>query len=376
MSLPLRLAVSSAALLLVLAPISGAHGGPAPQVKGAAAETGTAGRRWLNKHHCLRCHSLDGRRLVGPTFAGRWGQSVEVLVAGRRETRRFDLAYLERSIIKPHAELAVGYPAKVMPRGRISKDALAQVAAALKAAKAPAKAPTPGSWWMLILGVVLFAGLHLLLPVGPLRRGLVGAVGLGPYKGIYSLIALAGMVFTIWGWIRAPYHELWAPLTSLRHASHLLMLPAMFFIVCGFSTKSPTAADGEKQLDTKNAGVQGVLRITRHPGLWGFLLWGLAHLLPNGDLAGVLFFGSFALLSLLGMLHIDARRRAAEGERWERFASQTSLFPFVAILRGKTKLALGEIGLPRLIIVLALFALLIFVHPYLFGSPALYVLSR
>jgi uncharacterized membrane protein len=77
-----------------------------------------------------------------------------------------------------------------------------------------------------------------------------------------------------------------------------------------------------------------------------------------------------AVLALAGAFNSDHRRRAVLGEGWPCYRAQTSFLPFQAILAGRTRSRLGEIGLARLMGGLALFALLLFAHPWLFGvSP-------
>ena len=77
------------------------------------------------------------------------------------------------------------------------------------------------------------------------------------------------------------------------------------------------------------------------------------------------------VLALFGTASIAAKRRRVLGDRWSGFAARTSNIPFAAILTGRQKLRLGEIGVIKPIIALAVYAALLFAHPYLFGVPAL-----
>jgi uncharacterized membrane protein len=113
--------------------------------------------------------------------------------------------------------------------------------------------------------------------------------------------------------------------------------------------------------------VQGVLRITRHPFLWGVALWAAGHLLVNGDAASLALFGALLALAVFGTFSIDAKRKRALGPAWEQFAAQTSNVPFAA----RQRISLSEIGWWRLLLGAAIWAALLFGHPYLFGSPAL-----
>jgi uncharacterized membrane protein len=105
-----------------------------------------------------------------------------------------------------------------------------------------------------------------------------------------------------------------------------------------------------------------MLRITRHPFLWGVAIWSAFHLLANGDEASAIFFGSFLVLSLAGTSSIDAKRKRKAPEDWNRFAAVTSNVPFAAILAGRNRLSIGELMTWRQLVAIAVF-LGVFLHP-------------
>jgi uncharacterized membrane protein len=115
---------------------------------------------------------------------------------------------------------------------------------------------------------------------------------------------------------------------------------------------------------------RGIVRITRHPFLWGVALWALVHLIVNGDLASLIFFGSLLVLAVVGTLSIDAKRRRSFGEQWSRFANVTSDVPFAAIAAGRNRLgpALAEIGLWRPLAAILVYAVAFYFHGRL-GPP-------
>jgi uncharacterized membrane protein len=115
----------------------------------------------------------------------------------------------------------------------------------------------------------------------------------------------------------------------------------------------------------------GILRITRHPVLWSFALWGLAHIASGGDVASIIFFGGFAALALAGMVIIDLKRRARDPEGYARFATATSRMPFGALVVGRARFDFAGIGWWRVLIALALYAALFLGHPYFTGAPIL-----
>lgn len=117
--------------------------------------------------------------------------------------------------------------------------------------------------------------------------------------------------------------------------------------------------------------VRGVLRITRNPGLWGIGLWGAAHLVPNGDAASLILFGSIAALALGGSVSLDRKLARRRGAAWTPFAAATSNRPFAAVLQGRQRIALEEIDARHVLIAFALYVLLVLGHPIVFGVLAM-----
>jgi uncharacterized membrane protein len=111
-----------------------------------------------------------------------------------------------------------------------------------------------------------------------------------------------------------------------------------------------------------------MLRVTRHPVMWGIFLWAVVHLLANGDMASVLFFGTFATLAMVGTHVIDLKRTRRNEPGWGVFMQATSNVPFLAIAERRQRFRPREIGLTRVAAALALYVLLIVIHPWLFGA--------
>jgi uncharacterized membrane protein len=195
-----------------------------------------------------------------------------------------------------------------------------------------------------------------------LRDALTARLGAGPYRGLFSLASLAGLAWMIYAYRRAPLVPTWGFLPGLRPAAYVLVLIAFLFAVIGLLTPSPTRVGMESQLDPGAA--RGMVRITRHPFLWGVGLWAAIHLIVNGDVASLILFGTLLVLAIGGTASIDAKRRRHFPERWPKFAQATSSVPFAAIARGANRLApaLLEIGAWRLLAALALYALVFYLH--------------
>ena len=223
----------------------------------------------------------------------------------------------------------------------------------------------------LIAASAFFLLIHFGVSGTRLRDAVVARLGEGRYRAVFALASLVGLVWMSRAYGRAPVVDLWGQLVGLRPLAFALVLVAFLFVGIGLATPSPTRVGMESKL-AQGAGVaRGIVRITRHPFLWGVALWAIVHLIVNGDLASVIFFGSLLLLALGGSASIDAKRRRTFGDAWNRFAQATSNVPFAAIAAGRNQLrpALREIGVLRPVIALAAFALLLALHGRLFGAP-------
>lgn len=143
---------------------------------------------------------------------------------------------------------------------------------------------------ILILGMIVFIGMHLVPTFQDFRGVLVRALGENKYKLLFTLISLGGLILIVLGKYRAEYVHLYTPPPWGRHAAYPLMLFALWFLVA-------------KNLPSN------LPRLTRHPMLWGVTLWALAHLLANGDLASTILFGGFGLFAIFDMW--SANRRGA-----------------------------------------------------------------
>lgn len=217
-----------------------------------------------------------------------------------------------------------------------------------------------------------FIALHNGLSATGLRAAVVKAIGEGPYRGLFSLASLALIVLVgmTYGDARASTSNitLYTPPDWARHITHLLMLIAFTLGVAGLFTPGPTFAGFESSVSNPEPA-RGVLRITRHPFLASVALWGVAHLIVNGDLVSVLLFGGLALMTISGMASIDRKAAARNPAAWAGFVGVTSRLPFAAILQGRNRFSAGEIGWRWIVGPLA-FAGVAFAHPILFGVPA------
>jgi uncharacterized membrane protein len=212
----------------------------------------------------------------------------------------------------------------------------------------------------LVVATAAFVLAHFVTST-PLRPRLVGALGQGPYLGAYSLVALVTLVWMIWAYSGAPREVLW---TGFRELPRFVMPLAFILIACGYA-RNPTMVGADRLLKSEDPA-RGIIRITRHPIMWGVMLWAAAHLLARGELAAAVFFGGFLVLAALGTILID--RRKSGNPDFQRFRSVTSNIPFVAIAQGRNRVVWREIGWLRPVIGIALFVLVFFLHPLISGG--------
>lgn len=220
-----------------------------------------------------------------------------------------------------------------------------------------------------------FVLIHVGVAATGLRAGLVGRIGEGPYRALFSLasLALLAVLIQAFGQMRAdpfdPLNEaLWLPPEWLRWPASALIALGLMLAFAGLFTPGPTLAGYEKRGLAAAEPARGVLRITRHPFLWGVALWAAGHLLVNGERFAVMLFGALGLMVIFGARSIDRKGRARDPEGWARFENVTSNVPFAAIAQGRNRLELGEIGW-RAVAALILAALVAVAHPLLFGVP-------
>jgi uncharacterized membrane protein len=220
---------------------------------------------------------------------------------------------------------------------------------------------------VLALAAAFWLAIHIGISGTALRGRLVRALGERAFAGLYSLLSIAALALLIWSFGRAGTQPLWGPLPTLAYwLLAALMLPAFLLFVASLAGANPTLSGqtlGE-------AGPRGVTRITRHPMMCAFSLWALLHVLGNGDLAALLFFGTFGVTALVGMPSIDAKIAARDPAAWSRLSATTSILPFGAIAAGRNRFVPGEIPWWVWLTGTALWAAMLHFHAGLIGvSP-------
>lgn len=144
----------------------------------------------------------------------------------------------------------------------------------------------------LVLGLVLFHGLHLVPAMPALRSRLREKIGPGIYKLAFSLISAVALVAIVVGYksarVSSSNVQLWIAPEFLRPVAQLLMVPALILLAAAYiPSRIRTAA--------------------KHPMLAAITIWALAHLMVRGDLAGLLLFGSFLAFGVLDRISVMNR---------------------------------------------------------------------
>lgn len=178
---------------------------------------------------------------------------------------------------------------------------------------------------LMLIGFLILIAVHL-LPAFPRRRQvLIDALGQGRYKIGYGLVALFGLGLVIWGKGSVAFTELYTPPIWAPHLAWTLMPVAFYLLVAAYYPGN-------------------IRRKLAHPMLWAVSLWALLHLVANGDLASVVFFGGFLLMAQILRLSANRRGAIAALQSWSR----------------KRDLMIG-------VVALAAFAVVFLLHQTLFG---------
>lgn len=222
----------------------------------------------------------------------------------------------------------------------------------------------------LAIAAVAFCGSHVLLSSTGLRGSLRDQLGERGFLAVYSLTALVTFAWLLAAYAHAPTIVFWPHRRWMALVPVAVIPVAAILLVAGYTTPNPTAVGMERAARADDPA-PGILRITRHPVMWAIGLWAISHMIANGDLRSLLFFGAFAALSIGGTLLIDRKKRLALGSNWPRLAEVTSNLPFAAILTGRTRPRLRDIGLLRLAAGLLLYAVLYEAHALIAGIPVI-----
>jgi uncharacterized membrane protein len=147
---------------------------------------------------------------------------------------------------------------------------------------------------MLTAGVLLWIAVHLFPAAAPAaRHSLADKMGANPYRGVFTLLILASLLLIVFGWRSTIPETVYLPPEWGRHL-------AMLLVLIGFI------------LFSASHGRNNIQRVIRHPQLSGVFVWGIAHLLANGESRSIVLFGGFTLWALVSIVLINRRDGARD----------------------------------------------------------------
>jgi uncharacterized membrane protein len=214
----------------------------------------------------------------------------------------------------------------------------------------------------LIMACFSFVATHFLMS-HPLRAGMVARLGAGGFMAVYSLISLALFGWMIWAVIKAPAGAMvWEPTDGIWVAASILTLLAAVFY-CGSMIGNPALPNPDTNAASALAAKvpSGMFLVTRHPMMWSFALWGIAHILVAPRTENFIFVGTIIFLALVGARAQEAKKVAALGDGWRSWQAQTSYWPRLS--------QLSKIGARLWLAGIAIWLVATWAHSY-FDAPA------
>ena len=170
-----------------------------------------------------------------------------------------------------------------------------------------------------------FVGTHFLLS-HPLRAPLVKMVGPNGFMGLYSVVAFATLGWMIWAFRAAPSGDLGAATGDIGWiVATLLMIPATVLLLGSFVRNPAMPAPGAEKLAVQEP--HGVFRVTRHPMMWSFALWAIAHLVLFWSVRTTIVSLAILVLALVGAHMQDRKKETLMGDAWGQWEANTSYWP-------------------------------------------------
>jgi uncharacterized membrane protein len=179
---------------------------------------------------------------------------------------------------------------------------------------------------MLFVALSAFVGTHFAMS-HPLRAPMVSALGAQGFQLVYLLVSFVTLGWAAHAFREAPYGQtLWTAGDALWVVSTAIMFAASVLLAGSFVGNPALPQPGAEALAARPA--HGVFTITRHPMMWSFALWGLAHVIVAPRPAVILLCAAMAFLALAGAAGQDVKKRTLMGPAWTDWSSRTSYWPF------------------------------------------------
>jgi uncharacterized membrane protein len=188
---------------------------------------------------------------------------------------------------------------------------------------------------LFVTTAALFVGSHFLMS-HPLRAPLVGRLGERGFQVAYSLVALATFAMMVQAWRGLPAGApLWVVDDALwAFASLIVLFASVLFMGSLIGNPAMPAPHAARAAE---GAARGVFAITRHPMMWGFALWALAHVLVMPTPAQIALSAAIILLALGGSAGQDRKKARAMGAAWRGWTARTSFVPFARQIGGTAR---------------------------------------
>jgi uncharacterized membrane protein len=220
----------------------------------------------------------------------------------------------------------------------------------------------------------LFLLAHVIPAAPGIRSRAVRRLGRGPYLALYSAVSVLLLGWLVAAARAAPTTMLWPTTPALALLPIIVMPVAFVLLVGGLASPNPLSISWRRT--AFDPARPGLVAVTRHPVLWGFMLWAFAHMAANGNVVAVALFGGLGAYAALGLVLADAGARRRLGVvAWAGLARRTSVIPFAALASGRTRLVLDRATVGSVLFGLALYlAFLCGGHRWLIGVDPLALL--
>jgi len=224
-------------------------------------------------------------------------------------------------------------------------------------------------WTEFSLVLTLFLLTHFLPSYRPIRARLLAALGRPAYFALYGTASTVLLVWIVVAAAQAPYLPVLDPAPWQRWVPNIAMPVAFIFLAMGVGLGYPHTLGGRagSRFDPDRPGLAA---ISRHPMLWALAIWAAAHAVANPDLAHMVVFGLFLIVSLAAMRLFDRRGRLFEAEAWPALQASTATLSLRPLAdrqwRRRNRTALAT----RVLAALLIYAALLHLHAPVIGvSP-------
>ncbi len=222
----------------------------------------------------------------------------------------------------------------------------------------------------LALALVCFLLPHAIPSLPGLKSALIKALSRKGYLFLYVLISVLTFIWLIIATLRAPYVELWRMQPWMIYVAVVMIAASCILLITGLITPNPLSLSLRKA--NPEEPHPAILSYTRHPLLWGFGLWGLSHVLVNGDIAAIILFGILAVFALGYIPLMDHRMQRTLGKaQWRALSHNTSALLFGSLLMGRFGLLWDRLLAIGVVSGLAVFFVLLFLHEPVIGFDPL-----